>query len=99
MTEALRWSDPVYDLFGLPRGSMPDRAMTIARYDPQSLIEMECLRTAAIRDGTGFSLDARIRPATGAPRWIRIVAHVNRRDRQRPRLFGTKTDVTAEYAE
>ncbi|CAN5343400.1 hypothetical protein BH10PSE15_BH10PSE15_07640 [soil metagenome] len=96
-TERLRWSDGVYDLFGLPRGSVLDRATAVRLYDRQSRIEMECLRTTAIRDRTGFSIDALIHPARGVERWIRITAQVECVAGQAVRLFGAKHDVTQEH--
>lgn len=94
-TEALTWSDGVYDLFGLPRGSALDRAATAARYTPESRIALECLRVAAIRDKTGFALDAEIE-VDDTRRWIRIVARVECVDGKAARLVGSKSDVTHE---
>ncbi len=96
-TEQLVWSDGVYDLFGLPRGVAIDRAAMLERYLPESRIAMECHRVAAIRDKTGFTVDAQIRVGE-AVRWIRIAAHVECVDGAAVRLFGAKYDVTAEYA-
>lgn len=96
-TERLQWSDEVFDLFGLPHGIVPDRATAIARYAPASLVAMECLRAAAIRDRSGFSLDAQIRTPHGLTRWIRIVERVDHGSDDRPTLSGTKTDVTDDY--
>lgn len=98
VTEQLTWSDGVYDLFDVPRGTPVDRAMTVRFYDPRSRIEMECLRTGAIRDKTGFSVDAQIRSARGVARWIRITAQVECVGGQVVRLFGAKHDVTQEHA-
>ncbi|WP_232089584.1 hypothetical protein [Sphingomonas sp. HMP6] len=94
-TEQLIWSDGVYDLFGLPRGVAIDRAATLAQYVPESRIAMECHRVAAIRDKTGFTVDAQIR-VDGAVRWIRIAAHVECIDGAAVRLRGAKYDVTLE---
>lgn len=96
-TEGLTWSDGVYDLFDLPRGSVIDRAATLARYLPESRIAMECHRVAAIRDKAGFTFDAQIRVGDGV-RWIRIVAQVECVDGAAVRLFGAKYDITAERA-
>lgn len=96
-TERLTWSDGVYDLFGLPRGGPVDRAATLAQYLPESRIEMECQRVAAILGKTGFTMDAQIRVGD-AVRWIRIVAYVESVDGAAVRLFGAKYDVTAERA-
>lgn len=95
VTEELTWSDGVYHLFGLPCGSVPDRARAAACYTPSSRVALECLRVAAIRDKTGFALDAEIETATGS-RWIRIVAQVECVDGKATRLVGSKSDVTHE---
>ena len=52
---------------------------------------------AAIRDKTGFVLDAEIRIGADA-RMIRIVAHLETIDGRAARLFGSKSDVSHEYA-
>lgn len=92
-TEELTWSDPVYDLFGFPRGSVLQRAETAARYTPESRIALECLRLAAIRDKTGFTLDAEL-AFDSTRRWIRIVAQVECIDGKATHLVGWKSDVT-----
>lgn len=71
---SLIWSGGVYDIFGLPRGSEVSREEAASLYCEQSRAAMERLRAYAIKHGRGFTLDAEIRPATGAPRWMRIVA-------------------------
>jgi|UniRef100_UPI0035CA59CC PAS domain-containing protein len=96
-TEQLTWSDGVYDLFEIPRGTPLDRAPTAARYTAESRIALECVRVVAIRDKTGFTLDAQIHVAAGT-RWIRIVAQVDCIDGKAIRLFGSKSDVTHERA-
>src|SRR3954469_22462472 len=75
-TEALTWTDGVYDLFELPRGSSLERANIVRFYDEESRREMEKLRARTIRDGGSFSLDIRIRTAKGNERWIRLTGDV-----------------------
>jgi len=70
---SLIWSGGVYDIFGLPRGSRLTRDETVALYAGESRAKMERLRAYAIRHRRGFTLDAEIRPAAGAPRWMRLV--------------------------
>ncbi|MDO7844718.1 hypothetical protein [Sphingomonas immobilis] len=94
LTERVEWDEGVYDLFGLPRGVPLDRATAIRRYDRPSLIAMECLRTQAILDKSGFTLDVRITTVSGEPRVIRIVAAVESEGGKAVRLAGTKTIVT-----
>ncbi len=95
-TEALTWTDGVYDLFELPRGSPLERARIVALYDEESRREMEKLRAEAIATGDSFSLDIHIRTAKGNERWIRLTADVEREDGRPVRIFGTKQDITAE---
>ena len=97
-TEALTWTDGVYDLFELPRGSPVGRAGALDLYDAESRREMERLRAKAISDGGSFSLDIRIRTAKGNERWLRLTADVERENGRSVRIFGTKQDITAERA-
>jgi two-component system, LuxR family, sensor kinase FixL len=97
-TEALTWTDGVYDLFELPRGARIDRAATLDLYEEESRREMEALRARAIEEGGSFSLDVRVRTAKGNDRWIRLTADVERENGRSVRIFGTKQDVTAERA-
>jgi two-component system, LuxR family, sensor kinase FixL len=95
-TEALTWTDGVYDLFELPRGAPVDRATPLALYEDESRREMEELRARAIEEGGSFSLDVRIRTAKGNERWIRLTADVELENGRPVRIFGTKQDITAE---
>lgn len=71
---ALTWSDPVYDIFGLPRGICPVRATTVALYAEGSRVIMERLRAYIVEHGQGFVLDAELRPNDGGRRWMRLIA-------------------------
>jgi len=95
-TEALTWTDGVYDLFELPRGLPIERARIVEFYDAESRREMERLRALAIAEGGSFSVDIRIRTARGNERWIRLTADVEREQGRSVRIFGTKQDITAE---
>jgi PAS domain S-box-containing protein len=98
-TGTLTWTDGVYDLFGLPRGSAVNRPDILAMYDEESRHRMEQLRAEAVRDGTSFALDIRIRTARGDMRWLRLAADVEKDASGRPvRIFGTKQDITDEKA-
>lgn len=94
--ETLTWTDGVYDLFQLPRGSALKRSTTVEMYYDESRRQMQSMRATVIRDGGSFTLDARIRTARGVERWMRLTAEVAY-ERGRPvRLFGAKQDVTHE---
>ena len=95
-TEALTWTDGVYDLFELPRGTPLDRAAIVGLYDEESRRDMERLRARTIEQGGSFSLDIHIRTARGNEKWIRLTGDVERENGRSVRIFGTKQDVTAE---
>jgi two-component system sensor kinase FixL len=98
-TETLTWTDGVYDLFELPRETRLDRADIVGMYEEGSRREMERLRAQAVRDGTSFALDIRIRTARGNPRWLRLTADIEKDSSGRSvRIFGTKQDITEEKA-
>ncbi|MEG3165715.1 diguanylate cyclase [Sphingomonas sp. PB2P19] len=95
-TNALCWSDGVYDLFEIERGSIVDRRTTVAMYDPESREAMERLRAHAIATRSGFTLDARICTRRGRDRWIRLTAGIDCEQGVPVRIFGTKQDITEE---
>ena len=95
--DALTWSASVYDIFGLPRDARLRRTETVAFYSDGSRAAMERLRAHAIRHRRGFTLDARIAPATGGDRWMRLIATPVCDEGRVVRLNGLKQDVTALY--
>jgi len=94
----LTWTDGVYDLFELPRGSHLDRAKIVALYEEESRRDMERMREQAIEFGGNFTLDIQIRTAKGNKRWLRLTADVERENGRSLRIFGTKQDITEEKA-
>ncbi len=94
--ESLVWTDVVYDIFDLPRGSPLDRKQILTCYTRQSRQKLEQLRTRAIEERGGFNLDAEITTATGRHRWVRITATVESEDGRPVRIFGMKQDITEE---
>ena len=92
----LEWTDMVYDIFDLPRGSALDRDTTVGCYAPDSVIELGIRRSRAIAERSGFSMDAEIVTHKGNRRWIRITATVECEGGQPVRIFGMKQDITEE---
>ncbi|WP_132029724.1 diguanylate cyclase domain-containing protein [Aquabacter spiritensis] len=95
-TGALTWTDGVYDIFELPRGSYVTREMILELYYAQSRRQMERMRSKAIADCTSFVLDVRVRTARGNRRWVRLSIDVEADAGRAVRIFGTKQDVTQE---
>ncbi|GJE25216.1 hypothetical protein LKMONMHP_0049 [Methylobacterium organophilum] len=95
-SETLRWTDVVYDLFDMPRGSKVDRGRALACYTEESRRALTALRNRAIAERSGFSLDAEIVTAAGCRRWIRLTATVESEGGHAVRIFGMKQDITEE---
>lgn len=95
-TSRLTWTDGIYDMFDLPRGSSITREMILALYEPASRVEMERLRRQAIETCGGFSLEVQVRSARGTPKWIRLTAEVEADEGVPVRIFGLKQDITRE---
>lgn len=91
--DRLTWSDAVFDIFGLPRGAAVSRAEAVALYCEHSRAAMERLRAHAIRHRRGFTLDARIIPAQGQPRWMRLIAAAVCEGNRVLRLEGIKAPI------
>lgn len=93
----LTWSDGVYDIFGLPRGSVVARSESVALYAEHSRAAMERLRAYAIKHRRGFTLDAEIAPFNAARRWMRLICVPICDGKTVVRLEGLKQDVTDAY--
>lgn len=95
-TNTLTWTDTVYDMFDLPRGSRLDREETVRAYAPESAARLETMRRTAIAQNRSFSLDADIVTRRGVRRVIRVTACVEAENGVPVRLFGMKQDITDE---
>jgi PAS domain-containing protein len=72
--ETLTWSGGVYDIFGLPRGTVVSRSDALSLYSEDSRAKLERLRSHAIRHKRGFTLDIDIRAAAvGEARRVRLI--------------------------
>ena len=95
-TQHLTWTDGVYDLFGLNRGSKVHRTDIVDLYEPESRVAMNARRSAALAGGGSFTMDAEIRDATGEIRWMRLAGRAVHEQGRAIRLFGSKQDITRE---
>jgi len=97
-TDSLTWSSGVYELFGLTPGTPLDRDAIVAMYLPESRVELDRLRAAAIAQCGSFTFEARIRRADGELRWMRVSADVVARNGRATHLYGSKQDITDDMA-
>jgi diguanylate cyclase (GGDEF)-like protein/PAS domain S-box-containing protein len=94
--ERLSWTEGVYNLFGLPAGTPVDRQDIVDMYAEESREAMDRLRSKAIAQGGTFTLDAQIKAADGARRWMRLTGEMVRQAGQAPCLHGLKQDITED---
>lgn len=94
--QSLVWTDGVYDIFEIPRGSPITREMTLMCYPEASRRELTAVRSKAIEDRTGFTLDTEIVTMKGNHRWMRITATIESENGVAVRIFGMKQDITEE---
>lgn len=94
--ETLRWTDVVYDIFDLPRGSPLDRNEIMSFYSAESARELIRRRSRAVDEHSGFTMEAEIVTAKGNHRWMRITATVECSDNEPVRIFGMKQDITEQ---
>lgn len=94
---SLAWTDPVFDLFGLPRGARLSRDEIVALYCDESRAAMERLRAHAIKHRRGFTVDLEIRTVAGRRRWMRLLAAPVCEGNRVVRLQGLKQDISREY--
>ena len=87
---SLTWSGGIYDIFGLPRCLPVSRDEAVSFYSEESRAALEKLRSYAIREGRGFTLDVQIRPAVGGTRRVRIIGAPICQDGKTVRLHGLK---------
>jgi PAS domain-containing protein len=94
--DALTWSAPVFELFGIPRGIRVDRRDIVEMYTRESRVLLDRLRSEAIANCGAFTFEAQIRRPDGALRWMRVSADVVCRGGRATHLYGIKQDITDE---
>ena len=94
--EMLYWSDSLYEIFELPKGSTVTRDLILQLYPEEARARLESARLQAIQDRTGFRLETEIRTFKGNNRWIRLTATVECEAGVPVRLIGIKQDITEE---
>lgn len=91
---SLTWSGGVYDIFGLERNARITRDECVSFYSERSRVIMERLRSEAIRNRNGFTLDAEIHSVIGETRWMRLIAAPIFEDGRTVRLQGVKLIIS-----
>ncbi|MDP2409957.1 MAG: diguanylate cyclase [Pseudolabrys sp.] len=95
-SEKLTWSNGTYDLFDVERGTPLVRERTLGFYERESLQTLQTVRSRALQERKGFTLDAALLTPKGNQRWIRIHAAIECPGHRPIKIFGIKQDITEE---
>ncbi|WP_442045640.1 GGDEF domain-containing protein [Novosphingobium sp. YAF33] len=95
-TQALTWTEGVFNIFGAPADRPMDRRETLDFYTEESRALLAQLRAKAIEEGSGFTMDAQILRGDGEVRWMRITAATRVERGRATTLYGMKQDITEE---
>lgn len=90
------WTDGMFDIHELPRGSQVCSKVGHGFYTTESLAELNRLFELSDRDCSGFTFEGEIMTAKGHRRWIRLTVDVECEDGQVVRRFGVKQDITVQ---
>jgi diguanylate cyclase (GGDEF)-like protein len=96
LTERVKWTSGVFDLFGLPRDVQVDRREALELYCEESRSILERQRSNAIARRSSFTMDARIIRPSGEARWMRLTATTRETNHRAVELYGMKQDITDE---
>lgn len=88
------WSDAVYDIHELPRGSEVDLANAINFYSPETRPVMEQAIAAAVEHGTPWDIQSRFITAKNNEIWVRAVGYAEFSDGIATSLRGAFQDIT-----
>lgn len=93
----LKWSDELFDLYGLPQGTTPAIQTVRDLVHPEDLPELDAALASVNQPESRAlpSIEYRIRRPDGEERVLKVWAHLDHDEQGRPmRVFGTVQDVT-----
>lgn len=91
-TRAVRWSDEVYRIHGVPIGT-PLTLKTVLPLYPEA-DRLVAITSAAIKDGIGYDAELEIITAGGTRKWVRTAGDAEIVEGVAQRLFGIVQDIT-----
>jgi PAS domain S-box-containing protein len=94
----IEWSEHVYDIHGIPRGTDPGSIEDYAKLiHPDDRERVQKAIEAALMEDAPYDVSFRVVHPDGAVRWVSTKAQVFRNDKGEPiRMLGATTDVTAQ---
>ena len=98
-THTVHWSDRVYEIHGLPPGSLSGRPEEIAElFHPQDRDAVRDKVLGAVQDTGSYNIEFRIVRPDGEIRWIATSGVVLNDGAKAPRVLGTTIDTTDRHS-
>lgn len=98
-TDELTWTDGMYDIHELPRGSSITSEQIHSLYPDETRWEIQrLLRGTSAETGGRYTFEGPMVTAKGGKRWVRLVGDVECENGVAVRRFGVKQDITAQKA-
>lgn len=92
----LTWTEGMYDIHELPRGSVVSAETVQSFYPEESRKQVQDLLSQARLTHTRYTFEGPMRTAKGRKRWIRLMGDVEIEDGAVVRCFGVKQDITEQ---
>lgn len=90
------WSDGMYDIHELPRGSVVSAEKVHSFYPEETRKQVQSLLTQSALANSRYTFEGPMHTAKGRKRWIRLTGDVEIEDGAVVRCFGVKQDITAQ---
>jgi two-component system sensor histidine kinase/response regulator len=96
-TDVRVWSEPLYELFGIPKSTPPSFEILVARFHPDDFDDVMSVRTQGYETGTGYTSHCRIVRLDGEVRHIESKCDFEFDDTGKAiRAYGTFQDITEQ---
>jgi PAS domain S-box-containing protein len=93
-TDQITWSDELYRIFGIPRGTPVTLDLIRARVHPEDAHLVRDVIDQARQDGSDFEFEHRLLMADGSVKHLHMAAHGHRNRDGRTEYIGAVQDVT-----
>lgn len=94
----ITWTDGMYDLHDLPRGSEIKPEQVHALYPHATHEELKGRLAKSLREKRGCTFEGAMTTAKGRRRWVRIVSELEQENGVAVRRYGIKQDITEQKA-
>jgi len=93
-TDRLRWTDEVYEIYGLPEDTEVSTEDAIEAFHPEDRPVIKEAFERAVEEGIPYDEEVRLETPEGETRWVRAHGDVQSEEGKATRVLGTIQDIT-----